>query len=182
MSEVPSAENARRPSLTSGILSGFNAFLTALHASDPDMPTNLQTLRSDSGILIQLGAAADPQSVGVIPWRVAFYVLGDEAQVLNAIHLIDEYISWRAKHPSEGDLPLPSPIRLHVEVPDSLVKQVSGFQFQNPAEVTTPPSLSPFGLTTYRAAGAGLLRRVQPTWRFAQRRVHGRHMALPRSV
>ena len=85
----------------------------------------MQTLRSDSGIILQLGRAADPQSVDLIPWRVAFYPRPQHTPSCRMG-------SFLYRCPSA--------------VTKTLAKQLSdsAFELQNPAEVTAPPSLSPF--------------------------------------
>lgn len=47
------------------------------------MPASLQSLRSQ-GILLVITAADDPESIGWVPWRIAFYALGDVPDLKNA--------------------------------------------------------------------------------------------------
>ena len=38
----------------------------------------------------------DPDSVGFVQWRVAFYVAGEDGCVLNFLSLFDDYLVWKA--------------------------------------------------------------------------------------
>ena len=39
----------------------------------------------------------DPDQIGIVQWRVSFYVAGEDGAVLNALMLFDEYFAWKAK-------------------------------------------------------------------------------------
>ena len=43
------------------------------------MPSSLASLRTEGGILLQIAGLEDPHAVGFVPWRVAFYVVGNSA-------------------------------------------------------------------------------------------------------
>ena len=64
-----------RASVTSRILASFGSFLTHLHATDPNMPDSLQSLRSQ-GIILVITDVDDPDSIGWVPWRIAMYAFG----------------------------------------------------------------------------------------------------------
>ena len=131
-----------RPLVTSRILASFGTYLTHLHATDPSMPDSLQSLRSQ-GIILVITAADDPESIGWVPWRIAFYSLGDVADLKNTLLLLDSYFSWRRDHPQEGDLPIPQPMKVDLCVPSSLRNQ-AWTGFENHVTLHSPARYDPF--------------------------------------
>ena len=131
-----------RPSVTSRILATFGSFLTHLHAADPNMPESLQSLRSQ-GILLVITAADDPESIGWVPWRIAFYALGDVPDLKNALLLFDSYLSWRRDHTQDGELPIPQPMRVDLCMPSSL-RDKDWTGFENHVTLHSPARFDPF--------------------------------------
>ena len=44
----------------------------------------------------------DPDNVGFVQWRVAFYVAGEDGCVLNFLSLFDDYLAWKASFECEA--------------------------------------------------------------------------------
>ena len=66
----------QRP-ITFQMRDGFNDFLRAAHADNEQMPTNVRDLEEAAGVRFVLTDREDPDDVGFVQWRVAFYVAGD---------------------------------------------------------------------------------------------------------
>ena len=75
----------------------FNDFLqqAARDKSDESYPKTLEDL-SKAGIRLVIADSNDPDSVGFVQWRVAFYVAGEDGSVLNFLSLFDDYLLWKA--------------------------------------------------------------------------------------
>ena len=74
----------------------FNDFLQqAARDKSGDQPKSLDEL-AKAGIRLVIADSNDPDSVGFVQWRVAFYAVGDDGACLNFLSLFDEYLSWKA--------------------------------------------------------------------------------------
>ena len=89
-------QHSAKPSVTWRILANFNSYLQDLNTTDRDIPSTLAGLR-DLGILLSLTGAQDPCGAGFVHYRVAFYVVGNEEALVNALGLIDGFLGFRAQ-------------------------------------------------------------------------------------
>ena len=101
-----------RPSVTFDIRKSFEAWLKSNAA--PGMPVTLQELAEQAGVKLTVTDTQDPDKVGYEPWRVAFYVAGEEEAdpVGNFLLLLDGFLQTKAKlipgdfevhlHPHQG--------------------------------------------------------------------------------
>ena len=84
-----------RPSVVFGIWDSFSDFLRDASSKSDDFPAKLEDLAS-SGIRLVITDKADPDGIGYVQWRVAFYVAGEDAALGNFMCLLDQLISWKA--------------------------------------------------------------------------------------
>jgi hypothetical protein len=63
--------------------------------SEGEIPATLDDLVS-SGIRLVISDKNDPDGVGYIQWRCAFYCAGDEGSLANFMSLLDQFISFKA--------------------------------------------------------------------------------------
>ncbi len=71
----------------------FNDFLRATHAADNAMPATLQQLESAAGVRLVVTDRADPDDVGYVQWRVAFYA----TDACNFLRLLDGWFRFKAR-------------------------------------------------------------------------------------
>ena len=74
----------------------FNEFLAEAGKDAEDFPKTLDEV-SKAGIRLTLADATDPDGVGFVQWRVAFYVAGGDGSVLNFFNLFDDFLVWKSK-------------------------------------------------------------------------------------
>ena len=55
---------------------GMNDFLRTAHGTDPTMPADVRALEDAVGVRLVVADRTDPDEVGFVQWRVAFYVAG----------------------------------------------------------------------------------------------------------
>ena len=84
---------AQRP-ITFQMRDGMNDFLRNAHASDADMPTDVRALEEAVGVRLVVSDRTDPEDVGFVQWRVAFYLAGD---LNNFLLLLDDFFVYKAK-------------------------------------------------------------------------------------
>ena len=90
-------EHAARPSAIFNLRDSFQDFLKQAD-SDSGIPTSLDVLQQKAGIKLTLADRNDPDKVGFVQWRVAFYVAGDKAvAVENFFMLLDDFFSFKSK-------------------------------------------------------------------------------------
>ena len=82
-------EHNARDSITVGFYESFAKFLQQ-EESAPDSVNGL----AEAGIKLIVTDASDPDQVGFVRWRVAFYVAGDVAALHNFLYLLDEFFVW----------------------------------------------------------------------------------------
>ena len=63
----------RTRSVTFNMRDGFNDYLRAAHCSDDQLPKTVQDLATRAGIRLVITDSKDPEDIGFIHWRVAFY-------------------------------------------------------------------------------------------------------------
>ena len=79
-----------------GIRESFGDFLKDASSKSEDVPAKIDDLAS-AGIRLVITDKADPDGVGYVQWRVAFYVAGQHEVALgNVMCLLDQFISWKA--------------------------------------------------------------------------------------
>ena len=71
-----------------GIRESFSDFLREAHTKSEDVPQKLEDLAA-SGIRLVITDKNDPDGVGFVQWRVAFYVAGREESLGNFMCLLD---------------------------------------------------------------------------------------------
>ena len=70
-------DHAAQRSITFRIRDAFNDFLRAARAENEQMPMNVRDLEDAVGVRFVLTDRQDPDDVGFVQWRAAFYVAGD---------------------------------------------------------------------------------------------------------
>ena len=86
------------PSVTYDIVRYFNEFLARQHAENPRVPGSLADLYSTCDIKLVITDGNDPDDVGFVHWRKAFYVAGAAPQRVDfAINLLDNFFDFRKK-------------------------------------------------------------------------------------
>jgi hypothetical protein len=71
----------------------FNDFLRVANAADAAMPATLQQLELAAGIRLVVTDRADPDDVGYVQWRVAFYA----TDACNFLKLLDGWFRFKAQ-------------------------------------------------------------------------------------
>ena len=89
----------------------FNDFLRATNAADKAMPANLQQLESMAGVRLIVTDRADPDDVGYVQWRVAFYA----TDACNFLRLLDGWFRFKARQVAR-DQPFQVTLHPHVGV------------------------------------------------------------------
>ena len=82
-------EHNARDSITVGFYESFTKFLQ----QEENAPDSINGL-AEASIKLIVTNASDPDQVGFIRWRVAFYVAGDVAALHNFLYLLDEFFVW----------------------------------------------------------------------------------------
>ena len=88
-------KHAAQRSITFQIRDGFNDYLKAVHGSGNSMPTNLKDLEKHVGIRLVVSDTKDPEDVGFVQWRSAFYVAADNLK--NFLLLLDGWFLFKAR-------------------------------------------------------------------------------------
>lgn len=88
-------QHEARPSITFGIVDEFNIFLRKAHAKEDAIPASLVDLQERAGIKLVLTDRSDPDEVGFVQWRIAFYVAGPETALNNFLFLLDDFFVMR---------------------------------------------------------------------------------------
>eukprot|EP00973_Karenia_brevis_P069817 9707026-Karenia_brevis.AAC.1 len=85
-----------RPGITYGIIDDMNSLLREKHAQDDSIPASLRELQDKGGIKLVLTDRTDPDEVGYVPYRLAFYVAGGQNALSNVLYLLDELFVKKA--------------------------------------------------------------------------------------
>ena len=85
----------RARSLTYQMRDGFNDFLRAESAKNPAVPKTVQDLAYKAGIRLVVTDAKDPEEIGFIQWRVAFYIAADDLK--NFLYLLDGWFVFKGR-------------------------------------------------------------------------------------
>ncbi len=84
-------EHEAKPSITFGIIDSFNNFLR--QAGNESLPTTLADLEQNAGIKVVI-TKDDPEAVGFVRWRIAFYVAG---ALENFMALLDDFFIYKMR-------------------------------------------------------------------------------------
>ena len=85
--------NAQR-SITFRLRESFEDYLRSANATDTSLPTSVVDIQKVEGIRLVIGDQKDPEDVGFVQWRSAFYLAGD----LNSfLLLLDGFLVWKEK-------------------------------------------------------------------------------------
>ena len=87
-----------RPSVVFDLVRTFGDFLKTMHGSDESVPDTVHGLQQ-CGIKLILTDTQDPDGVGFVQWRPAFYVVGGPAAkpLGNFLLLLDEWWAYKAE-------------------------------------------------------------------------------------
>ena len=97
------------PSVIFDILSNFKDYLKRASASNPQIPSDLKSLTDQSFIKLVLTGADDPDGIGYVRWRVAFYIAGDALALKNFFFLFDGFLMFKAEQ-----MALATPPEVHI--------------------------------------------------------------------
>ena len=103
-------DHAAQRGVTFQMREGFNDFLLSTHATEKSIPPTLQELDKIAGVRLVVTDRTDPDDVGFVQWRVAFYVAGD---LRNFLLLLDDWFKYKAKCLARGQ---PFEVHLHPHV------------------------------------------------------------------
>ena len=127
--------NARR-SILFEVPLAFSDFLSELHATNDNWPSNLQELPSKLNTILRLtrpsaGPQDDPMEVGFVAWRVAFYVAGDATARYNFSQVLDSFLVWRLTHLRGREDSFPDSLELHVypQLHVDITETLNDFEF-----------------------------------------------------
>ena len=70
--------------------------MKAASADKEGYPNSLETLLDRGGVKLVVSDKNDPDEVGFIQWRTAFYVVGPQGSMKNFFFLLDDFFSWNA--------------------------------------------------------------------------------------
>ena len=124
----------QRP-ITFQMRDGVNDFLRAAHATDPTMPADVRALEEAVGVRLVVADRTDPDEVGFVQWRVAFYVAGD---INNFLLLLDDFFVYKAKAIAR-EQPFQVQIFPHTGVRVTVVDDVMYEHVQINEQTATPP-------------------------------------------
>ena len=71
----------------------FSDFLRAAHAKNNSIPATLQELETAAGVRLIISDRQDPDDVGYVHWRVAFYAI----DACNFLRLLDAWFRYKAR-------------------------------------------------------------------------------------
>eukprot|EP00973_Karenia_brevis_P054317 7546968-Karenia_brevis.AAC.1 len=89
----------------------FNDFLRAAHAADNAMPATLTQLEPAAGVRLVVTDKADPDDVGFVQWRVAFYA----PDAGNFLRLLDGWFRYKEQQMAR-DEPFQVILRPHLGI------------------------------------------------------------------
>ena len=105
-------EHAAVPSVTYKIRDNFNEFLRDVSEKNKSCPTSLQDLEQGAGARLVVTDRSDPEDVGFVQWRPAFYVAGD---LNNFLLLLDAWFVHKESNMAQ-DQPFEVHLYPHVSV------------------------------------------------------------------
>ena len=115
--------------ITFDVRNSFNDFLRAAHRQDPRISSNLSDLERTCGVRLIVTDRADPDDVGFIQWRTAFYCI----DLANFLLLLDGFFKYKEQQMTQ---PVQVVIHPHVEIDVSLVDlDYKHYALQEPRKV-----------------------------------------------
>ena len=115
--------------ITFDVRNSFNDFLRAAHRHDPRIPNNLSGLERACGVRLIVTDRADPDDVGFVQWRTAFYCV----DLQNFLLLLDGFFQYKEKQTTQ---PFQVVIHPHVGIDVSLADlQYKHYALQEPKEL-----------------------------------------------
>ena len=87
---------ALRRQITFRMKDGFSEYLNATHGSDSSLPKDVKELEEKAGIKLVVTDKKDPEDVGFVQWRVAFYVAAIDLK--NFMFLLDGWFVYKERH------------------------------------------------------------------------------------
>eukprot|EP00973_Karenia_brevis_P041718 5773832-Karenia_brevis.AAC.1 len=118
-------QHEARPSITFGIMDEMNSFLRKRNAKDNGFPASLKELQEEAGIRLVLTDRTDPDEVGYIQWRVAFYVAGDEGSLQNFLYFLDDFFLQKSDMMARVE---PFKVHLHPHCGVNLADSLDGLE------------------------------------------------------
>ena len=120
-------EHAARPSILYDSISSWQDYLKKAHSEDDSVPGSLGELTTQCGCKLVISDASDPEGVGYVQWRAAWYVAGDShGAVDNMLGLIDQWLAFKATQTAKE---MPYEVRLHPHTGISLADDFEGAQW-----------------------------------------------------
>ena len=84
-------DHPQQRSITFSMRDSFNDFL---RSAGDGVPSTLQEIERSAGVRLVIADRADPEEVGYIQWRPAFYVAGC---IKNFLYLLDNWFQYKEK-------------------------------------------------------------------------------------
>lgn len=95
------------PAVTYDLVRNMNDFLAEQHAVNQRIPASVAGLYADLHIKVVLTDGNDPDCVGFVPWRVAFYVAGSAPDRIDfIINLLDNFFAYRQRTEQQRAFPM----------------------------------------------------------------------------
>lgn len=130
-----------RPSIFFDLVASFGDYLKEARAEDSSMPASLADLQAQCGVKLVLADAADPENIGFVQWRPAFYVAGEDASALeNFLHLLDGWFGHKATQMARAE---PFELHLHPHMGIDVTKAAEDFSY--PWTTEEPAASLPMG-------------------------------------
>ena len=128
-----------QPDVTFAMIASFNDFLAAAASEDPSMPKNLRELEGAAGVKLVLSDKTDPECVGFVAWRPAFYCV----DYANLLLLLDGWFQHKAKQMAREQ---PFQVNLHPHIGIDLSGVVDELVYEHYVVLEPAPvlPLSPF--------------------------------------
>ena len=98
--------HAAQRMITFQMRDSFTDYLAEEHHADDALPKSVKELEENAGIRLIVSDTKDPENVGFIQWRVAFYVAADDLS--NFLYLLDKWFVYKAKQ-----MPRDHPFQVH---------------------------------------------------------------------
>jgi hypothetical protein len=104
-------DHAARPNVLYDQVSSWNDFLKKTHDDDETVPASLRELQDQCGCKLVIADSTDPDAVGFVQWRTAWYVAGeDHSAIDNFLGLLNDWLSYKQGQSAKE---LPFEVRLH---------------------------------------------------------------------
>ena len=112
------------PSIVFDFLNNFRDFLKTASVSNSQIPADLKGLATAGLIKLVLTGADDPDDVGYVRWRIAFYVAGDEAALKNFFFLFDGFLIFKAEQ-----MALATPAEVHIHQHSNIALDTENLEY-----------------------------------------------------